>query len=66
MHETEPQKLPEQPKIAEQITEKVNVEKVIRPTDSFKQLADKVKEKKEPPTFSPKGELDEQLIDLVR
>ena len=38
-HEIDLQKLPEQPKIAKQSREKVNVEKIIKRQDSFKELA---------------------------
>lgn len=38
----------------------------MRKPDSFKLLAEKCMEKQEPPKYTSKGELDENLINLVR
>ena len=39
---------------------------MIRKTDSFKVLADKLAEKKPPPKHTNRGQLDENLINMVR
>ena len=59
--------LPEQPKLAKPVVEKINVENVVRKDDSFEKLAEKCLKStpKGKPANKP-NEVDDKLIDQIK
>ena len=59
--------MPEQPKIAKPVVEKINVENVVRRDDSFEKLAEKCLESVPKGKMNKKAvELDENLINHIK